>query len=156
MCIELAEFFRESVRAGAQHHIPLSTELDLMRRYFAIERLRFGDRLAVDFQIESSLEQTTVPALLLQPLAENAVRHGIATLVGGGTVTVKATPGRGHLLIQVENPYDPDEPHHGTGIGLKNVRARLETTYGTMSSLRVESGGGRFIVSLSLPGNAPA
>ena len=82
MCIELAEFFRESLRAGARARIPLSTEVDLVRRYLAIERLRFGERLEVKVEIDDDARDLTVPPLLLQPLAENAVRHGIDTLAG--------------------------------------------------------------------------
>ena len=156
MCIELAEFFRESVRAGAQHRISLSAEVDLVRRYFAIEQLRFGARLGVSIELADDLGAATVPSLLLQPLAENAVRHGIATLVEGGTVTMMVTRDDGRISVRVDNPYDPDEQHHGTGIGLKNVRARLEATYGSAATLRAESSDARFTVWLSLPADGLA
>jgi LytS/YehU family sensor histidine kinase len=156
MCIALAEFFRESLRAGAQSRIPLATEVDLVRRYLEIERLRFGSRLAVDIALDDRLQRATVPPLLLQPLAENAVRHGIATLVDGGCVSLRVAPDGARIAVRVENPYDPDEQHAGAGIGLKNVRARLETTYGPAATLRAETAGSIFAVSLSLPSDAPA
>ncbi len=156
MCIELAEFFRESLRAGAQHRITLAAEVDLVRRYFEIERLRFGARLNVHIQLAPDAADTTVPALLLQPLAENAVRHGIATLIDGGTVAMTAVRDGGRILVTVDNPYDPDEQRQGTGIGLKNVRARLEATYGAAATLRAESADGHFTVSLSLPADGLA
>lgn len=154
MCIELAEFFRESVRAGAQERSTLSAEVDLVRRYFKIEQLRFGERLGVDIAVADDLGRVTVPPLLLQPLAENAVRHGIATLVDGGTVTMTVTQEDGHILVCVDNPFDPDEPRPGTGIGLKNVRSRLEATYGPSATLRAESADARFTVRLSFPADA--
>lgn len=150
-CIELAEFFRESLRAGSQPRIPLSTEIELVRRYLAIEHLRFGDRLGVDMNISPDIGATTVPPLLLQPLVENAVRHGIATLLDGGTISMVVTRLDGRVSVTVENPFDPDEKRHGAGVGLRNVRARLETTYGSAAAIRAESRASRYIVSLSFP-----
>lgn len=156
MCIELADFFRESLRAGAQNRIALSSEVDLARRYLEIERLRFGSRLGINFQVADDVGDIPMPALLLQPLVENAVRHGIATLVDGGTVTLEVTRHTGRIAVRVENPFDPDEERHGTGIGLKNVRARLETTYGPLATLHAESNDARFTVLLSIPLEGPA
>jgi two-component system sensor histidine kinase AlgZ len=156
MCIELAAFFRESLRAGAQQHIPLSVEMDLVRRYFELERLRFGSRLAVDVQLADDLGQAMVPALLLQPIVENAVRHGIASLVEGGTVTVTVSHDAGRISVRVDNPFDPEEQRQGSGIGLRNVRARLEASYGPSATLRAESSDSRFTVLLSLPAEARA
>ncbi len=150
-CIELAEFFRESLRAGSQVRIPLATEIELVRRYLAIEKLRFGDRLAIDITLSPDVAGTTVPPLLLQPLVENAVRHGIGTLLDGGTISLSVTRGDGRVLVTVENPFDPDEKRQGAGVGLKNVRARLETTYGSTATIRAESMGPRYVVSLSFP-----
>ena len=130
--------------------------MDLVRRYLDIERLRFGNRLVVSIDVAQDLGEATVPALLLQPIAENAVRHGIATLIEGGTVTMTVRRDGGRITVRVDNPYDPDEQHPGTGIGLKNVRARLETTYGTSATLRAQSDDARFSVLLSLPVDGPA
>jgi two-component system sensor histidine kinase AlgZ len=156
MCIELAAFFRESLRAGAQQRIPLSMEIDLVRRYLELERLRFGPRLEVDLQLADGIGHATVPALLLQPIVENAVRHGIATLIDGGTVTMIVSHDAGRISVRVDNPYDPEEQRQGSGIGLRNVRARLEATYGASASFRAESSAARFTVLLSLPAEALA
>ena len=91
------------------------------------------------------------PPLVLQPLAENAVRHGIATLVAGGDVTIVATRRGDRVEISVENSFDADGRRPGTGIGLVNVRARLETSYAARATMKVTDSGSRFIVSLSLP-----
>jgi hypothetical protein len=151
MCIELADFFRESVRAGAQPRIPLAADAALVQRYLAIEQLRFGDRLKATVSVAPDAERALVPPLLLQPLAENAVRHGIATLVDGGAVTIVATRRGDRVEIQVENPFDADGRRPGTGIGLVNVRARLETSYASRATLRVAVSDSRFRVTLSLP-----
>lgn len=150
-CIELAEFFRESLRAGSQPRIALSTEIELVSRYLAIERLRFGDRLAVDIKMSPDLAATTVPPLLLQPLVENAVRHGIGTLLDGGTISMTVSRSDNRVVVTVENPFDPDEKRQGAGVGLRNVRARLETTYGPSAAIRAEARDSRYLVSLWFP-----
>ena len=151
MCIELAEFFRESLRAGAQPRIALAAEAALVRRYLAIEQLRFGDRLNATVSVAPDAEGALVPPLLLQPLAENAVRHGIATCVHGGDVTIAVTRRADRIEIRVDNPFDADGRRPGTGIGLVNVRARLETSYAGGATLKVSDSGARFHVMLSLP-----
>ena len=151
MCLELAEFFRESLRAGAQPRIPLSTEVALVRRYLDIERRRFGTRLNTIVDLAPEAERTLVPPLLLQPLAENAVRHGIGTLVEGGNVTIAITRKGDRVEVNVENPYDPDGRRNGTGVGLANVRARLDTSYRGQATLKVVASAGRFNAAISLP-----
>ena len=151
MCLELAEFFRESLRAGAQPRIPLAAEAALVRRYLEIEHLRFGDRLKVSITVPADAAGALVPPLLLQPLAENAVRHGIATLIDGGDVTIEVTRTGDRIDVQVENPYDADGRRAGTGVGLVNVRARLETTYAARANLTVHSANSRFRAAISLP-----
>jgi two-component system sensor histidine kinase AlgZ len=89
--------------------------------------------------------------LLLQPLAENAVRHGIATLVAGGDVSLTVTRQGDRVAVRVDNPYDADERRGGTGVGLKNVRARLEAIYGDRAALTVAASDGQFHAALSLP-----
>jgi hypothetical protein len=151
MCLELAEFFRESLRAGAQPRIPLAAEAALVRRYLEIEQLRFGERLRATVSVAPDAAGALVPPLLLQPLAENAVRHGIATLLEGGDVTIAATRHGDRIDVHVENPFDADGRRAGTGVGLVNVRARLETTYPGRATLRVTTADSRFRATLSLP-----
>jgi LytS/YehU family sensor histidine kinase len=151
MCLELAEFFRESLRAGAQSHVPLVTEAALVRRYLEIERVRFGDRLRATVDVAADVEQTLVPPLLLQPLAENAVKHGIATLVDGGDVTIAISRRGDRVEVSVENPYDAAERPAGNGMGLANVRARLDASYEGRATFRVQAAGGRFRAAISLP-----
>src|SRR5262249_38358585 len=90
MCVRLADFLRSSLRLGSKESIPLREELALAKNYLDVERVRFGERLQVHEEIEPACEDCGVPALLLQPLVENAVKHGIAGLVEGGCIRVAA------------------------------------------------------------------
>ncbi|HEY3884951.1 MAG TPA: histidine kinase [Vicinamibacterales bacterium] len=151
MCLMLADFLRETLSLGAKDWIPLAGELALARRFLAIEQMRFGDRLRVD--IDSGADEScAVPPLLLQPLIENAVTHGVAHCVDGGTVTVRTERRAVVMRITIENPCDPDRPRgRGAGMGLSNVRQRLRTIYGAEAALRTDEDGRRFVAVLDLP-----
>jgi signal transduction histidine kinase len=130
MCLLLADFLRESLALGSEERITVERELRLVGRFLEIERVRFGDRLHVELTAAGA-ETCVVPPLLLQPLVENAVTHGVARVVEGGTIRVAASRGASRLTIVVENPCDPDRPRRtGTGLGLANVRARLRALHG--------------------------
>jgi len=93
-----------------------------------------------------------VPPLLLQPLVENAVTHGVAHVLDGGAVTIRAERRPVSLVLLVENPCDPDRPAgRGTGLGLRNVRARLQSEYGDDAVLQAGESGGRFVARIELP-----
>lgn len=131
MCLLLAEFLRESLALGAADRIPVARELKLAERFLDIERVRFGDRLAV-LVLADDGGACLVPPLLLQPLVENAVTHGIAHLLAGGTIRVTVARAASALSMVVENPCDADRPRGtGSGVGLANVRQRLRALYGT-------------------------
>lgn len=154
MCLELADFFRASLKAGAEQRVPLSTELQLLRRYLDIEQVRFGQRLVVEIDVSDDAAGVMVPPLLLQPLAENAVRHGVATLIDGGTVRIAASRSTDRVEINVENAFDPDGRRSGTGVGLANVRERLEAAYRGQATVRADTLEGEipvFRVSVTLP-----
>ena len=152
MCLLLGEFLRTSVKLGAQDRIPFAEELALAERYLEIERVRFGPRLTIARAIEDGVGACAVPALLLQPLVENAVTHGVAHLVEGGTVRLEAGRANGELRVAIENRCDPDRPKRPrTGVGLQNVRKRLAAQYGNAASIETEESAGRFRVELRLP-----
>lgn len=156
MCLELAEFMRESLRLGGVPNIPLAEELALTEKYLAVERARFGSRLKVEREISAEAGSCGVPPLVLQPLVENAVRHGVAHLVEGGLVRIAARRSGGQLHLTVENPVDPSVPvKPGEGVGLANVRGRLAALYGQNASVEVRRDGGIFRVELAWPA-APA
>jgi len=152
MCLLMADFFRKSLKFGAQQTIAMSDELTLVETFLAIEEVRFGDRLRRSLDASEEALAMGVPALLLQPLVENAVHHGIAHLIGGGEIKVSAKV-RGSLLdIVVENTCDADRPRsRSTGLGLANVRGRVESMYGTRARMDVENEPETFRVRLALP-----
>ncbi len=152
MCLLLGEFLRTSVKLGAQDTIAFADELALAERYLEIERVRFGPRLTIERAIEDGVGACPVPALLIQPLVENAITHGVAHLVEGGTIRLEARRADGALRVAIENPCDPDRPRRPrTGVGLQNVSKRLAAQYGSAASVRVDASPEQFRVQLTLP-----
>jgi len=152
MTLLLADFFRKSLEFGAKKHISLENELSLVSDFLTIEQVRFGSRLKVEQDIKEECKKAFVPPLILQPLVENAVRHGIAHLVEGGTVRIQCEGRGGKLHLQVHNPVDADRPKRkGTGVGVRNVRSRLETLYGNEARVDVEETNEYFQIELSFP-----
>jgi two-component system, LytTR family, sensor histidine kinase AlgZ len=152
MTLMLADFFRKSLDLGSRSKIPLHDELALILEFLTIEQVRFGARLKIEQDIKEECQKVMIPPLLLQPLVENAVRHGIAHLVEGGTVRIHCEKRGDRLVIQIGNPIDPDCPKRkGTGLGLKNVRSRLDTLYGNEARVDVEETNEYFQVILLLP-----
>jgi two-component system, LytTR family, sensor histidine kinase AlgZ len=152
MSILLAEFLRMTLGLGEKSSIPLGEELQLLERFLAIEKVRFGPRLEMRENITEESKAALIPALLLQPLVENAVTHGIANLLEGGTISLTASTNGSRLTIIVENTCDLEATviRRG-GMGLSNVRSRLEARYGTEADMRVTTDAGNFRVQLSLP-----
>jgi hypothetical protein len=152
MALLLGDFLRDSLRVGGRERIPLGEELQLLRQFLEIERVRFGDRLRVTWAVENDTQTCELPPLLLQPLVENAVTHGIAHLLDGGDVRIRAERRGGRLYVGVENPCDPDRPkRRGAGVGLENVRRRLETAFGADAAAQSAEREGVFKVDLVMP-----
>jgi two-component system sensor histidine kinase AlgZ len=156
MCLQLADFLRDTLRLGAVQRISLQEELNIVERYLSIEQVRLGARLNVFKETSPQALSAKVPALILQPLAENAVLHGIAPLLEGGTVTIKAQKEHSMLVVRVSNPCDPDRPRHNRGgFGLSLVRQRLQSQFGLAGQLETGEEGGEFTAKLSLPFEPP-
>lgn len=153
MCGSLAHFFRQSLALGAKERITLAEELSLVETYLAVERARFGKRLRVRVRVDDDLLNSVVPPLILQPLVENAIHHGIAHRLEGGTIEISAASSvEGRIHLEIENPCDPDRPStRGQGVGLRNVRARLKTAFGREASLRTREEDDTFRVEMLLP-----
>lgn len=140
MCIHLADFLRQSLRVGALDSIPLAKEVALVESYLEVERVRFGDRLRIDLRVSEDCAELAVPPLILQPLVENAVVHGIQQLLDGGSVSISAKCLGERLRIVVENDCEARrKTKPGEGIGLENVRRRLEARYGDHAWLNLEA-----------------
>jgi len=151
MCQMLADFLRDSLVLGRTERIALGREVALAEQYLRIEQVRFGPRLVARLEVAPDVADTPVPPLLLQPLVENAVRHGVSTLVEGGRVDVRASRAGGVAVIVVSNPRDLDGAKRGTGFGLDIVRRRLASAFGNDAALAVEAASDTYRVTLTLP-----
>ena len=154
----LSDVLRTTLRHGTRPSVPLSDEMTFVRNYLEIETLRFGNRLRVCYSIPDDLAEAQVPAFILQPLVENALRHGVMDLPDGGTLQIAAEK-RGKVLgLSVVDDgvgLSPEwESRARRGVGIMNVRARLEHMYGSAASLaitsRVDRSGTRASVALPL------
>ena len=154
-CLLLAEYLRGTLGAQGRALVSLRDEWALCQRYLAMEALRLGERLRVELSIEESAEDCFLPSLLLQPLVENAVTHGITLLDDPGPLRVRAHCRGGRLTVELENGRGPAPQRRAGGLGLANVRARLFGQYGNDASLRIEREIDRFLVVLDLPASSP-
>ena len=154
MIARLGDLLRVTLGRDASPQVSLGRELECLDLYLDIERVRFADRLAFHLDVPDDLRDALVPPLILQPLVENAVRHGIAPAIGGGSITVRARLTDGLLRLTVEDTGGgwQQPPHAREGVGLSNTRARLAQLYGEEASVRTGSApGGGAIVTLVLP-----
>lgn len=152
MCLLLADFLRDTLRLGSHVRISLGEELALAERYLAIEQVRLGDRLQVSREAEPEALACLVPPLLLQPVVENAVVHGVSQLVEGGTIRLLVRRANGVLAITIENPCDPDRARtRGVGLGLTLLRRRIEAQCGVGDAVQAAEEDGRFRVEIRVP-----
>ncbi len=158
MCIMLADFLRATLGMGEKTVIPLRDELFLVHSFLSVEKIRFGPRLNLEEKIDPEALDYLVPPLLLQPLVENAVAHGISNLTEGGWIrmTISGGTGPNDITITVENNFDSDmPPRRGTGTGLRNVRQRIATRYGDRATFSAGSEESCFRVAMNLPIERP-
>jgi two-component system, LytTR family, sensor histidine kinase AlgZ len=157
MCILLGDFLRRTLGLGEKTAIPLGEELSLIHAFLAVEKIRFGARLNMVENVDPQALAMNVPPLLLQPLVENAVAHGIANLVDGGCIQLDVALRDGDLSIVVENTFDPEAPlRRRNGVGLANVRQRLEARYGNRAKFGAGAQGTSFRVALEFPAEQEA
>jgi two-component system, LytTR family, sensor histidine kinase AlgZ len=146
---DLSELFRASL--NPRDRVTLADELAFAKLYQRLEQTRLGDRLRVDWAVDALPGDLMVPALILQPLLENAVGHGIEQLPGGGTVSVVGELVEGMVRLTVRNPVPDIDTLSGHSMALDNIGERLELVYGDTASLAVESGPDGFRVTLEFP-----
>ncbi len=152
MCIALSDFLRNSLRLGERASIPLSEEMALTKSYLDVERVRFGRRLRIRQSLGDGCGDCDVPPLVVQPLMENAIKHGIATLPEGGEIAVVSDRWNNQLRVTIENPFDPDAPPaQKTGFGLPGVRNRIRARYGDAGRLDIDVQPSVYRVVLLLP-----
>ena len=156
MVARLSDFLRLTLDQGTDVEVPLAEEMDFVRRYLRIQQIRFGDRLTTAFDVDAEALSACVPPLLLQPIVENAVRHGIMPREAGGTVTVEArrVGETLHLRTIDDGPGPPSDADRAAsdGIGLANVQDRLDALYGDDHRFYLDrADGGGCIVSIEIP-----
>ena len=155
MIVALSDFLRRVAVISHNPQAQLAQEVEFLEKYLQIQEARFAGRLQVDIQIPDELRKAQIPSLILQPLVENAIKHGIAQRVVGGEVRVAASRANGELHLSVYNDgplLDRDGSAVKDGIGLSNLRTRLKLLYGSDCGLRLENYGITGVqVSLALP-----
>ena len=160
LVLDLSEVFRYLLRSE-RTFIEIEEELRIVRAYVAIEKLRLGAKLQIDIQVDDDALHATIPLLSIQPLVENAIRHGVASRKGTGFVRLRIGQESDAISITVLNSGEFDTgvleiPRVEGGIGLANVRRRLELCYGSNTRFRVQAEGGLTTVGFSLPLKAAA
>jgi len=152
MIIKLSEFMRHSLTLGSDTVSTLDDELYHSGLYLDIEKVRFSDRMIIIKQIDKVCGNITLPAMILQPLLENAVKHGVNTMLTACTISLKAECNESYLTIAISNNFDPDAvPRKGTGTGLNNVKKRMAAIYGRNDLFTCNSSNEVFEVRLQIP-----
>jgi sensor histidine kinase YesM len=151
MCHMLGDFLRDSLRLGSTARIPLGREVALAEQYLRVEQVRFGARLEVRTTVSPASAEVPVPSLILQPLVENAVRHGVGTRLDGGLIEIQTLRAGARATIVVSNPRDADGARRGLGFGQDIVRRRLAASFGDRATLTIESTDDAYRVSLTVP-----
>lgn len=153
MIHQLSEFLRGTLRKDNQQLVSLEDELKHLELYLEIEKVRFGHRLQTAIEVQNETMNMRLPALLLQPVVENAIKFGLYDTIGDTTISIKATAADHHLQLQVQNPYDPDtaRPNRGTGFGLSSVQRRLYLLYARQDLLSTHQQDHTFITTIKIP-----
>jgi two-component system sensor histidine kinase AlgZ len=154
---DLADLFRAAL-GNDDAQSTLGAELDLVKRYLDIEKLRLGERLHVEWNVDALPASMHVPALLLQPLVENAIYHGIQSLPDGGTVSIDGRRENGRVEIAIRNPRPGEHARMGGrhGMALANTRARIEYHFGRRGELDIDAGADYFACTVKLPDESVA
>jgi LytS/YehU family sensor histidine kinase len=155
MIAELSDFMRRVLAVSTRQEVPLSEEMEFTRKYLEIQKVRFVERLQLSVDVPHELLQAQVPTLILQPMVENAIKHGIAKRAQGGTVRIAASRSDGTLRLAVYNDgpglpagWETSQP----GIGISNMRTRLRSLYGDGFKLELENQASDGVeVSVSVP-----
>jgi len=150
MIAGLSDILRYTLDHEGSQRVTVEAETEMLRRYLDIQRTRFADRMTYTIDVEPAARAAAVPTLILQPLAENAIRHGIARSAAGGSVSVKAFRENGCLRVDVSNTgsLSAGDAH---GIGLSNTRERLRQLYGDDYTFALQQSDDGVVASLRIP-----
>jgi two-component system LytT family sensor kinase len=137
MISRLSELLRHTIEGSTEQEITLRDELDLLRRYLEIMEVRFQGRLEITTDVQERALDALVPNLILQPIVENAIKHGASKVEGAGRIALRGRVESGQLVLTVENNAPLVETSGGTGVGVRNTRARLSHLYGEEQSFQL-------------------
>lgn len=153
MIQQLSEFLRGTLKKDDQQWVSLSDELKHLQLYLAIEKVRFGHRLLTDVSITKETEAMVIPPLLLQPIVENAIKFGLYDTTGETGIRILTRKLEGLLVIEVQNPYDPETSTAagGTGFGLNSVKRRLFLLFGRSDLIVTSATNGLFTATIKIP-----
>ena len=153
MIQQLSDFLRGTLKKEDHTWVSLEDELAHLQLYLEIEKVRFGHRLTTHIENNETGKQLRLPAMLLQPIVENAIKFGLYDTIGTITISIKATIENEVLVIRVENPFDPSTtlPMQGTGFGLSSVQRRLYLLFGRSDLLETEASDALFITTIKIP-----
>lgn len=152
MIIKLSEFLRHSISHKEEQMVPLHEEIEHIMRYLEIEKVRFGDRLHYDFRIDDACRNFPLPAMILQPIFENAIKHGVYESTEEVVINFVCKPMPNGMLLKVSNNYDPQSPpRKGNRMGIKNIINRLKLIYQSDDLLKIIKNDKTFEVELFLP-----
>ncbi|MDR7129071.1 LytS/YehU family sensor histidine kinase [Algoriphagus sp. 4150] len=152
MVLQLSDFLRGTIRKDHQQWVSLEEELSYLKMYLDIEHVRFGHRLEVVFEVSDEVKQMRLPQLLIQPLLENAIKHGLYGITEDVKITLQAFKEQNYLMLKIENPFDPEmAAPKGTGFGLSSVDRRLFLLFGRKDLLESKSTDSIFSVILKIP-----
>lgn len=152
MVLQLSEFLRGTIRKDHQQWLSLEEELNYLKMYLEIERVRFGHRLEVEFDLADDTKALLLPQLLIQPLLENAIKHGLYGITGEVKITVQTRKESTNLLLKITNPFDMEASSPpGTGFGLSSIERRLFLLFGRKDLLETKFENHTFSVELKIP-----
>jgi signal transduction histidine kinase len=153
MVQQLSDFLRGTLKKEEQQWVSLREELQYLQLYLDIEKVRFGNRLSTLITIDESVEDLKLPALLLQPVVENAIKFGLYDTTGDTVISITVKREEEKLIVEVKNPFDPETamPQQGTGFGLKSVQRRLYLLFARNDLLKTTSKENIFITTVIIP-----
>jgi two-component system, LytTR family, sensor kinase len=153
MVHQLSDFLRGTLKKEENEWVTLSEELQHLQLYLDIEQVRFGHRLATEVIQEEGCTNLRLPAMLLQPLVENAIKFGLYDTTGQVTITIRASCVDSFLVLTIRNPYDPDtaNPRRGTGFGLSGVKRRLYLLFARHDLLQTQGEKNIFTTQVKIP-----
>lgn len=153
MIVLLSQYLRNSIQTDNNEFRSLKEEIAYLKLYIEIEKVRFGERLTVNFDIPKDIEQIELPRLILQPIMENAIKYGLYDTIDPIEINIHITESIYDIKISIENPFDPTtvSANKGTGFGLESIRKKMEFLYGSSSLLRTVENKTTFITLLTIP-----